>query len=178
VGGDDLGLPCRRDGAHPLHILASLTQRIIPLHQRRPHPLDRGGASRGLGALLRGQVQQGLNPVRQPPVRRPQSLDEGVQGLVLPQVPLKVGVEAVEGIVSLPGPSLQLLPPTSEARRVGVRKNTNAEKARKGTSKPHETQLTWKTRHAGPLWIRNASFSARWSEAPWSGSSCQSPCSA
>jgi hypothetical protein len=43
---------------------------------------------------------------------------------------------------------------------------------------PHETQLTWKTRHAGPLWIRNASFSARLSEAPWSQSSCQSPCSA
>jgi hypothetical protein len=55
---------------------------------------------------------------------------------------LKVDVEAVEGVVSLPGPALQLLPPTSEARRVGVRKNTNVEKARKGTSKHHETQLT------------------------------------
>jgi hypothetical protein len=64
---------------------------------------------------------------------------------------LKVGVKAVEGVVSLPGPALQLLPPTSEARRAGVRKNTNMEKAREGISKPHETQLTWKTRHAGPL---------------------------
>jgi hypothetical protein len=91
---------------------------------------------------------------------------------------LKVGVEAVEGVVSLASPALQLLPPTSEARRVGVRKNTNTEKRGEGTAKPHETQLTWKTRHAEPLWIRNASFSARLSEAPWSRSSCQSPCSA
>jgi hypothetical protein len=29
-----------------------------------------------------------------------------------------------------------------------------------------EIQLTWKTRHTRPLWIRNASFSARLSEAP------------
>jgi hypothetical protein len=35
-----------------------------------------------------------------------------------------------------------------------------------GTAKLNETQLTWKTRHAGPLWIRIASFSAQFSEAP------------
>jgi hypothetical protein len=39
---------------------------------------------------------------------------------------VKVGVEAVEGVVSLPGPALQLLPPMSKARREGVRKSTNA----------------------------------------------------
>jgi hypothetical protein len=33
-------------------------------------------------------------------------------------------------------------------------------------------------RHAGPPWIHNASFNARLSEAPWSRSSSQSPCSA
>jgi hypothetical protein len=55
---------------------------------------------------------------------------------------VKVGIEAVEGVVSLPGPALQLLPPTSKARRAGVRKNTNAEKAGEGTAKPPETQLT------------------------------------
>jgi hypothetical protein len=49
---------------------------------------------------------------------------------------LKVGVEAVEGIVSLASPAIQLLPPTSEARRASVRKNTNTEKAREGISKP------------------------------------------
>jgi hypothetical protein len=55
---------------------------------------------------------------------------------------LKVGVEAVEGVVLLASPALQLLPPTSEARRASVRKSTNAKKAREGISKPHETQLT------------------------------------
>jgi hypothetical protein len=67
--GDDLRLPCRREGARPLQVLASPAQRVIPLQQRRPHPLDRRGAFRGLGALLWGQVQQGLSSVRQPPVR-------------------------------------------------------------------------------------------------------------
>jgi hypothetical protein len=52
---------------------------------------------------------------------------------------LKVGVEAVEGVVPLTGLGLQLLPPTSEARRASIRKNTNAEKAREVISKPHET---------------------------------------
>jgi hypothetical protein len=91
---------------------------------------------------------------------------------------VEVGVKAVEGDVSLPGLTLQFLPPTIRARGAGVRKDTNEEKAGEGIAKLHETQLTWKTRYAGPLWIHNASFSARLSEAPWSGSSSQSPCSA
>jgi hypothetical protein len=57
-------------------------------------------------------------------------------------------------------------------------KTRTKEKAGEGVAKPHETQLTWKAHHAGPLWIRNASFSAWLSEAPWSRSSSQSPCSA
>jgi hypothetical protein len=44
---------------------------------------------------------------------------------------VKVSVEAVEGVVSLPGPALQLLPPTSKARRAGVKKGTNAKKSRR-----------------------------------------------
>jgi hypothetical protein len=52
---------------------------------------------------------------------------------------VKVGVEAVEGVVSLPGPALQLLPPTSRVRRACVRKNRNKEKAGEGTAKLHET---------------------------------------
>jgi hypothetical protein len=67
----DLSLPRRRDRARPCQVLVSPAQRIVSLHQRRPHPLDRGGISRGLGVLLRRQVQQGLSPVRQPPVWRP-----------------------------------------------------------------------------------------------------------
>jgi hypothetical protein len=78
---------------------------------------------------------------------------------------VKVGVEAVEGVVPLPSPALQLLPPTSKARRASVRKSTNAKKAGEGTATLDETQLTWKTRHAGPLWIHSASFNALLSEA-------------
>jgi hypothetical protein len=33
----------------------SPTQRVVPLDQHRPHSHDRGGAFRGLGALLRGE---------------------------------------------------------------------------------------------------------------------------
>jgi hypothetical protein len=71
AGGNDLGLLRRRDGARPRQVLASPTQCVVSLHQHRLHPLDRGGASHGLGVLLRRQVQQGLSSVRQPPVRRP-----------------------------------------------------------------------------------------------------------
>jgi hypothetical protein len=91
---------------------------------------------------------------------------------------VEVGIKAVEGDVPLPGPALQLLPPTSIARGAGVRKDTNEEKAGEGIAKLHETQLTWKARHVGPLWIHNASFSTCLSEALWSLSSSQSPCSA
>jgi hypothetical protein len=42
---------------------------------------------------------------------------------------VEVGVKAVEGVVSLPGPALQLLPPTSKARRAKVRKSTNAKES-------------------------------------------------
>jgi hypothetical protein len=59
AGGGDLGLPRRRDGAHPRQVLASPAQRVVSLHQRHPHPLDREGASRGLGVLLRRQVVDG-----------------------------------------------------------------------------------------------------------------------
>jgi hypothetical protein len=34
------------------------------------------------------------------------------------------------------------------------------------TEEKRQQRLTWKTRHAGPLWIRSASFYALLSEAP------------
>jgi hypothetical protein len=34
----------------------------------------------------------------------------------LPPVPVELGVQAVEGVVPLPGPTLQILPPTDKAR--------------------------------------------------------------
>jgi hypothetical protein len=52
---------------------------------------------------------------------------------------MEVSIEAVEGVVPLASPALQLLLPTSRARRASVKKNMNAEKAREGISKPHET---------------------------------------
>jgi hypothetical protein len=45
---------------------------------------------------------------------------------------VEVGVEVVKGVVSLPGPALQILPPTSKARGEGVRKSTNAEESGRG----------------------------------------------
>jgi hypothetical protein len=44
---------------------------------------------------------------------------------------VKIGIEAVKGVVSLPGLVLQILPPTSKARRARVRKSTNAKESRK-----------------------------------------------
>jgi hypothetical protein len=79
---------------------------------------------------------------------------------------MEVGVKTVEGVISLPSSALQLLPPTSRVRGVGIRKDTNGEKTGEEIAKLHKIQLTWKTRHAGPLWIRSASFNARFSEAP------------
>jgi hypothetical protein len=47
----------------------------------------------------------------------------------LPSVPVEIGAEAVEGVVPLPGPALQILPPTGKARGEGVRESTNAEES-------------------------------------------------
>jgi hypothetical protein len=74
-------------------------------------------------------VQQGLGPVYQPPVWRPQGLDEGVDGVVLPPVLAEIGVEAVKGVIYLPGPALQILPPTGKAREDGVKESTIAEES-------------------------------------------------
>jgi hypothetical protein len=45
--------------------------------------------------------------------------------------------------------------------RAARNKHENDETEEKGRQR-----LTWKTRHAGPLWIRSTSFNARLSEAP------------
>jgi hypothetical protein len=84
-----------------------------------------------LGALLRRLVQQGLGPIHQPPIRRLQGLGEGIEGVVLPPVPVEISVEAVEGVLPLPGPTLQILSPKAKARE-GVRESTNAEESGAG----------------------------------------------
>jgi hypothetical protein len=42
---------------------------------------------------------------------------------------VEVGVEAVKSVISLPGPALQILSPTSKVRGEGVRESTNAEES-------------------------------------------------
>jgi hypothetical protein len=106
-------------------------------------------------------VPQGFCLVHQPPVRGPQGLDEGVKGVVLLPVPAELGVQPVESVVSLPGPTLQLLPPADKARKnMGKGKHERGRNKSGETAKPGKKSRTWKTRHAGPPWIRSASFSA------------------
>jgi hypothetical protein len=103
---------------------------------------------------------------------------EGVEGVVLLLVPVELGVQAVEGVIPLPGPALQILPSTDN-----VREDEGLEELKRGrnkgkTTKPDEKSLTRKMRHGGPPWIHSASFSTRLSKAPWSLNSCHSACSA
>jgi hypothetical protein len=64
-------------------------------------------------------VPQGLRPIHQPPVRGPQGLDEGVEGVVLPPIPVELGVQAVKSVVPLPSLTHQILPPMGKAREDG-----------------------------------------------------------
>jgi hypothetical protein len=84
-----LGLPLRRQGSRPHQILPRLVLRLVPVHERRLHPLDRGDVLRSLGVQLWGLIPQGFRLVHQPPVRGPHGLDEGV---VLSPVPAELGV--------------------------------------------------------------------------------------
>jgi hypothetical protein len=132
-----LSLPLRRHGARPRQVFPRLVQRLVPVHERRLHPLDRGNVLRSLGVQLWRLIPQGLRPVHQPPVRGPQGLDEGVEGVVLPPVPVELGVQAVEGVILLPGAALQILPLTGKARKDG-----GQERHRRGRNKGknHETR--------------------------------------
>jgi hypothetical protein len=121
----------------------------------------------------------GPPPPYQPPVRGPQGLDEGVEGIVLPPVPAELGVQPVESVVSLPGLTLHSCRRRTKQEKTGVRGNANAERSKgEKTAKPGEKSQTQKMRHAGPPWISNASFSAPLSEVPWSRNSCHSAYSA
>jgi hypothetical protein len=48
----------------------------------------------------------------------------------LPPIPIELGVEAVEGVVPLLGPTLHILPPTDKARE-----DEGQEKLKRGRSK-------------------------------------------
>jgi hypothetical protein len=49
---------------------------------------------------------------------------------------LKVGDEAVEGVVPLASPALQLLPPTSEARRASIKNHERGKSERRNLETP------------------------------------------
>jgi hypothetical protein len=44
-----LGLPLRRHGARPRQVFPRFVQRLVPVHEHRLHPLDRGDVPRSLG---------------------------------------------------------------------------------------------------------------------------------
>jgi hypothetical protein len=53
----------------------------------------------------------------------------------LPPVPVEISVEAVEGVISLPGQALQVLPSTGK-KEDGVRESTDTEESER---RNHET---------------------------------------
>jgi hypothetical protein len=61
---------------------------------------------------------------------------EGAEGVVLLLVPVELGVQAVEGVIPLPGPALQILPSTDN-----VREDEGLEELKRGRNKGknHET---------------------------------------
>jgi hypothetical protein len=60
----------------------------------------------------------------------------------LPPVPAEIGVEAVKGFVSLPGPALQILPPTGKAREDRVKESTIAEESERRNYETRRKPLT------------------------------------
>jgi hypothetical protein len=59
------------------------------------------------------------------------------RGVVLPPVPVELDVQAVEGVVPLPGSTLQILPPTDKAREDEGQEEL---KRRGNKGKNHETR--------------------------------------
>jgi hypothetical protein len=78
------------------------------------HLLDSGGPLGRLALQLQELVQQGFRPIRQPPVVRPQGLDEGVESIALLLELAELGAHLVQGAIPFPGAVLQFLPPANE----------------------------------------------------------------
>jgi hypothetical protein len=114
--GGHLRLPVGRQGAHPLQVSPRLLQCLIPLDEGCTNPLESGGARRGLPFALLKLVAQGLHPVRQPTVRRPQGLRERDEGVTLLLEMAELGAHLVEGAILVTGAMLELLPPTNQTR--------------------------------------------------------------
>jgi hypothetical protein len=113
---DHLCLPLGRHGVRPRQILPRPPQRLIPVHERCAQRLDGGGSLRRPALQLQELVLQGFHPIRQPPVLRPQGLDEGVESVALLLELAELGAHLVEGVVPSLGAVLQFLLPTSGAQ--------------------------------------------------------------
>jgi hypothetical protein len=93
-----------------------LLQRLIPLDEGRANPLEGGGARRGLPFALLELVAQGLRPVQQPAVWRPQGLRKHDEGVTLLLETAELGAHLVKGAILVAGAMLELLPPTNQTR--------------------------------------------------------------
>jgi hypothetical protein len=113
---DHLCLPLGRHGVRPRQILPRPPQRLVPVHERCAHRLDGGGSLRMPALQLQELVLQGLRPIRQPLVLRPQGLDKGVESVALLLEPAELEAHPVEGVVPSPGAVLPFLPPANEDR--------------------------------------------------------------
>jgi hypothetical protein len=149
-----------------------------PLQERHPYLRDCGGVFRSLGILLQKLDLHNLQPVLQPPVVGLQGFDESVQGIVLVPVPVVLGAQLIETVVPLSSPALQLLSAANKVREKAKSGNARAQRRQGKTLNSTMRTRTLKICHAGPAWIRRASFNALLSEAPWSQNSCHSACSA
>jgi hypothetical protein len=127
-----LRLPLRRQGSRPSQVLARLSQRLIPLQERRPHLRDSGSVFRSSGVQLQELVMHGLNPILQPPVVGLQGLDKGV---VLVSVPVTLGAKLVEAVMPLPSSALQLLLPTDKVRGKLSQRKRKRGRGERGDSK-------------------------------------------
>jgi hypothetical protein len=78
---------------------------------------------------LQELVTQGLRPVRQPAIRGPQGLGEGVESVTLLPELAELSAHLVEGVVPVAGVELQLLPPANKILECHTAK-TNAKMTR------------------------------------------------
>jgi hypothetical protein len=113
-----------------------------------------------------------LQPVLQPPVVGSQGFGKSVQGVILVPVPVALGAPLIEVVIPLSSPALKLLSTMNEMREKAESGNVRTQKQREKTSNSTMRARTLKICHAGPAWIRRASFNTLLSEAPWSRNSC------
>jgi hypothetical protein len=83
-------------------------------------------------------------------------------------VPVALGDQLIEVVIPLSSPALQLLSTADKVQEEAKSGNARTQKRRGKTSNSTMRTRTLKICHAGPAWIRRASFNALLSEAAWS----------